>query len=109
MILPILPAEVRTPLDDAGTAFAVWKPLDVEEHARWFDAFPTDADRNTAAVSLVRQRLLRLEGVEMRDASGGAVPYDHATHFVQLPAWLVTKVYAAILDRTRLGEGPERD
>lgn len=104
--LPILPAQMRIPLDDVGYpgVVAVARPLDNDELAKWADAFPTEEARHTAAVAIVRQQLITIEGVTMRAADGAEVPYDQATHFRSLPTKMIGAIYAALVARLGISE-----
>lgn len=110
--LPILPDEMRVPLDEAGLAgvVAVLRPLDVEEQAKWNDAFPGQKERNTAAVALVRQQLLRLEGLEFVQGDQ-RVSYDrdNPLHFRSLPTDAVAEMYGRLIARSVVPEVLEKN
>ncbi len=111
MRLPILANELRLPLDDAGLpgVVAVVRPLDVEEAARWHDAFGNEMHFGSTAC--VKQQLIRLEGLTMYNEAGNEVPFSmkDELHFRSLPAELVTYVFTRLYERTRLQENAEKN
>lgn len=89
--LPILPDEMRVPLDryisgdtvicEYPGVTAVVRPLDLVEQSKWTDAFPDpNAERSLAATTLALNHLLGLEGLKMQGPNGELVPYDPANH-----------------------------
>lgn len=123
--LSILPETIRidlgkfeTKADDAAApeypfagAWAIAKPLDIDGIAKWRDAFPGADTRNVSAVACVRQQLVGIEGLAMKDAAGNDAPYDHANalHYRSLPSPLVGFIFGELLERGTLPERLEKN
>lgn len=131
--LPILPDELRIPLDrltttveipngEAGTlsktivvgefpgCVAVARPLGLEEQSKWHDAFPGQDHQSQAATALVFQQLLRIEGLAMKSSSG-AEAFDPANpaHRRSLPMAIRSEVYNKLFERGSVGEELEKN
>lgn len=132
--LPILPAELRIPLDRLTTTVevpaddgapstreivtgefpgvvAVVRPLGLEEESQWHDAFPGADHRSQAATSLVFQQLVRIDGLEMATPDGGAGPFDptNADHRRSLPMAIRSAIYLALVSRAAVGAVLEKN
>jgi len=112
-ILNVLPDELAVPLDKADLpgVSAVVKPLDAGTLATWADAYPdSDGKINQAALVLVRQQLLRMDGLAMKAQDGTEVPFDikSEAHLRSLPVAAIREVYAALLRRTSVSAAQEQ-
>ena len=103
---------MRVPLDKAGFAgvVAIVRPLDVEDSSRWTDAFPDEKARNLAATQLVKQQLIRIEGLEMKHGDS-SVPYDHTnpSHWRSLPLAMRNPIYAGIMANVSISGDQEKN
>lgn len=101
------------PLDDAGApgVIVVVRPMDWEEQAKWNDAFPGEEAKNVAAGTLVRQQVLRIEGLHLQAPGAEPVPYDHdnAAHRRALRTEWIAAVYAALIKRSIIDPGAEKN
>lgn len=101
------------PLDDAGApgVVAVVRPMDWEEQAKWNDAFPGEDAKNVAAGTLVRQQLLRLDGLFLQAPGAEPVPYNHenATHRRALKTEWISAIYGALIKRAIIDPGAEKN
>lgn len=108
MFLPILEEERRVELGEAGYPglTAVYRPMDLTEKARWFDACDGNIDTAEAKVDAVRRQLLRIEGLDAKETDGSVVPFDgtNPAHFKRLPMGIVLPVYVDLITRTALNE-----
>jgi hypothetical protein len=96
---------MSVPLDKAGLpgVAAVVAPLDAATLATWADTFPDSAGKiNQAALMLVRQQLLRIDGLTMKGADGIEVPFETKSevHLRSLPIAAIRTTYEALLSRT---------
>lgn len=95
--ISLRPNEVGVSLESVGLghAVAVYAPLSPDDGARWLDAFAADAEPNVRAVATVRERLLRIERLEVAYPDGHAEAYDHANvlHWRSLPVAAVRFVF----------------
>lgn len=107
MILPILPAELRVPLDEKSKlpgCTAVVRPMDLEEKARWADACDQSLAHVASTVKAVRQQLVRIDGLEVQGADGVRQPFDPAQHFGVLPLECVGPIFDALMGLASLSE-----
>jgi hypothetical protein len=113
LVLPVLPDELRIPLDKAGYegVVAVVKPLDVETQSKWHDAFPGENKDSESATALVKQQLVQLEGLNLRDSAGAITPYNHADplHWRSVPMRMRTAIYLKLMERATVGEELEKN
>lgn len=99
-LIDVLPDEISVSLESAGLsgATAVYAPFAPEDGARWHDAFAVDAEPTVRAVAVVRDRLLRIEGLGIQFPDGRLEAYNHANalHWRSLPAAAVALLFAEI-------------
>ncbi len=117
----ILPDEMRIPLDkyevegvvicECPGVVAVVQPLDLIVASKWNDAWPTDQGRSFAITTLVFDQLIRIEGLEMVDGSGAAIPFDktNPVHRRSLPMRIRTAIYSALRNRAELTGEQEKN
>ena len=113
MILAVLPDEARTDLAPHGFPglVAVWRPMDLEDKARWFqECGGAGIESTMAALLAVKRQLITVEGVEAEETVAGGEPrrvsFDgrNPDHFRRLPLRVVMPVYNEILARAGLSE-----
>lgn len=119
--LPILPDELRVPLDkieidgvvvgEYPGAVAVARPFDLIEASKWNDAFPGATSRSLAATTLVFDQLIRIEGLEMQGKDGAPVPFDpsNPAHKKSLPMAIRSAIYLALRTRATLPGEAEKN
>lgn len=119
--LPVLPPELRVPLDECVVndvvvarypgVVAVVRPLSIEEESTWHDAFPGVDHASQAATSLVFQQLIRIEGLVVTGADGTDAPFDPANpeHKRSFPMAMRSVVYRALVSRAEVGDGLEKN
>jgi hypothetical protein len=113
-VIPALPDEIRVPCDDVGYpgVVAVARPIDLEDKSRWADAFPNlDLTGGEAATAMVKQQLIRVDGLSVQDANGAVTPYDHgnALHWRSLPMAIRTRVFNSLFARSTLTGEQEKN
>lgn len=119
--LPILPDELRVPLDkieidgvvvgEYPGATAVVRPFDLFEASKWNDAFPGASARSVAATTLVFDQLIRIEGLEMKGKDSEPAPFDpkNAVHKKSLPMAIRSAIYLALRTRATLPGEAEKN
>lgn len=108
MLLPILPESSELDLAPHGYkgCVAVYRPMDIEDKARWYADSATDPDGFVSMVRAVKRQLLTIRGIEVQQADGTRVPFDGTddAHVRSLPMDLITIVFTALIQRTTLAE-----
>jgi hypothetical protein len=119
--LPILPDELRIPLDtieidgvvvgEYPGVTAIVKPFDIVSASKWNDAFPGATRRSEAATQLVFDQLIRIEGLEMKGKDGKAEDFDpkNAFHRMSLPMAMRSAIYLALRTRATLPGEAEKN
>jgi len=113
MFLPILPERARADLGEAGFPglTAVYRPMDIEDKARWFDEVEGDINSTEAAVLAVKRQLITIEGITAGTEGSEPVDFDgqNLAHFKALPMTILIPIYDAIINRTALNEGERKN
>lgn len=128
--LPILPDEIRIPLDryevepaKAGDppvviceypgVVAYARPFDIEAASKYNDAIATaPTSRSLQATAVVHAHLTRIEGLDMQDpATGAAIPFDIANkaHKRSVPMDMRDAIYLALRSRATLSAVTEKN
>lgn len=117
MNISLLPDELRIELNVIDAVLweglvAVVRPLDIVESSRWIDAFPGDDTVRHAAVVLVKEQMIRVEG-----AAFNGVPYDRTNpaHFLAVfaserkGAEAIALIYMKLMRRSSLEGEAEKN
>lgn len=123
-VLPVLPETIRVPLDDwtetdekgkththslypGCTAFA--RPLEAIALAQYIEAFPKQT--MVSLYTIARERIVRIEGVQMQEPDGSRVPFDakNRLHLESIGERALVLVYRAIMTRAELIEADEKN
>lgn len=101
IVLRLIPDEVEIPLGERSKDFegavAVVRSLDIEEHAKITDGFGKGGVQ-TAALAIIRDRLVRIDGLGLQDRYGKIEPFDrkNALHWAQLPFEIIDHIFARL-------------
>lgn len=115
VVIQMIPDEIEIPLGerrkDFEGAVAMVRSLDIEEHAKITDGFGKGGVQ-TAALAIIRDRLVRIDGLGMQDRYGKVEPFDrkNALHWAQLPFEIIDHIFArlyAARDEDRVVKPPQ--
>ena len=99
--IPLLLQEVPVDLATAGVpgAIAFIAPLTPEDRARWHNAFRATAEPDVQAAAVVKNHLLRIEGLGVRMGDTSIEPYDHRSllHWRSLPPAVLRLLFAELV------------